>query len=124
MSWCSRWASRKASTPFELKPLEPQPANPQRSVLTGSSCTDLRRLVVDLGALEAPGVVDVDRLPLRIGVKRRVPGFAMAVAGALHAAEREVRLGADRAGVDVNDAGLEIVHRPERRVRVAREDRR
>ena len=39
------------------------------------------------------------------------------------AAEGEVHLGADRAGVDVGDPGLEVAHRPERGVHVAREDR-
>ena len=48
----------------------------------------------------------------------------MAVAGLLPAAEREVGLGAGRAGVDVDDPGLEVAHRPEGRVRVAGEDRR
>src|SRR5439155_1772464 len=70
-------------------------------------------LVVDLGALEAPREVDVDRLPLGKRVERGVARLAVAVAGLLPAAEREVRLGARRAGVDVADAGLEGAHRPE-----------
>ena len=52
-----------------------------------------------------------------------MPGLAVAVAGLLPAAEREVRLGAGRPGVDVDDAGLEVAHRPEGRVDVAGEDR-
>src|SRR5437870_4415112 len=81
-------------------------------------------LVVDLGALQAPREVDVDRLPLGERVERGVTGLAVAVAGLLPAAEWQVRLGARRAGVDVDDARLEVAHRPEGRVRVAGEDRR
>src|SRR5262249_44087395 len=79
---------------------------------------------VDLGALELARVVDVDRLPLRKDVERSLAGLAVAVAGVLRAAEREVHLGADRAGVDVGDAGVEVAHGSERLVDVAREDRR
>ena len=53
-----------------------------------------------------PGVVDVDRLPLGEDVERRLARLAVAVAGLLGAAEREVHLGAGRAGVDVGDPGL------------------
>jgi hypothetical protein len=60
-------------------------------------------LVVNLGPLQPTAEVDVDRLPLRIRVERRVARLAVAVAGLLPAAEREVDLGAGRAGVDVDD---------------------
>src|SRR3989442_12555153 len=80
-------------------------------------------LVVDLGTLQSAAEVDVDRLPLGERVERCVPGLAVAVPGLLPATEREMRLGAGRAGVDVDDPGLEVPHRPERGVRVAREDR-
>src|SRR5258705_12152836 len=82
------------------------------------------RLVVDLGALEASREVDVDRLPLGVRVERDMAGLAVAIAGLLPAAEREVDLGAGRAGIDVDDPGLEVAHRPEGRVHVAREDAR
>src|SRR5581483_9753317 len=78
---------------------------------------------VDLCALQLARVVDVDRLPLGEDVKRRLAGLAVAVSGVLRPAEREMHLGADGAGVHVRDAGLEIAHRAERRVDVAREDR-
>ena len=55
---------------------------------------------------------------------RDVTGLAVAVAGLLPATERQVRLGAGRAGVHVDDAGLEVAHRPEGHVHVAREDDR
>ena len=44
---------------------------------------------VDLGPLQLAGVVDVDRLPLREDVERRLTRLAVAVAGVLRAAERE-----------------------------------
>ena len=47
----------------------------------------------------------------------------MPVAGLLHAAERQVRLGADGGGVDVRDAVVELVERAEREVHVLRVDR-
>src|SRR3954447_11805237 len=81
-------------------------------------------LIVDLRALQLAAVVDVDRLPLREHVERGLPRFAMAVAGLLHPAERQVHLGARRSGVDVGDPGLQVPHRLERLVDVAREDRR
>ena len=58
-----------------------------------------------------------------MGVEGGVAGLAVAVAGLLHATEREVGLGADRARVHVDDARLEVAHRAEGRVGVAREDR-
>ena len=79
---------------------------------------------VDLGLLELPRVVDVDRLPLGEDVERGLARLAVAVAGLLRAAEREMHLGADRARVDVGDARVEVAHRAERRVHVAGEDRR
>src|SRR6476469_1156399 len=81
-------------------------------------------LVVDLRALEAPGEVDVDRLPLGVRIEGGMAGLAMAVAGLLPAAEREVRLGAGRPRVDVDDPGLEITHRAEGGIGIAGEDRR
>src|SRR3954453_10911781 len=78
---------------------------------------------VDLGLLEPARVVHVDRLPLGEDVERGLPRLAVAVARLLGAAEGQVHLGARRAGVDVRDAGLEVAHRPEGLVDVAREDR-
>src|SRR5216683_8125361 len=48
----------------------------------------------------------------------------MPIAGVLRAAERQMHLCTRRAGVDVRDPRLEIAHRAERLVHVAREDRR
>src|SRR4029079_12097617 len=87
-------------------------------------CLPSARLVVDLGALETSGEVDVDRLPLGVGVESDVAGLAVAVAGLLPATERQVDLRAGGSRVDVDDAGLEFAHRAEGRVHVASEDAR
>src|SRR3990172_9115100 len=81
-------------------------------------------LVVDLGSLQAARVVDVDRLPLGEHVERGLARLAVAVSGVLRTAEREVHLGAGRAGVDVGDPRLEVAHRAKRPIDVAGEDRR
>src|SRR4051794_36278171 len=83
----------------------------------------LPSLIVDLRSLEAAAEVDVDRLPFGERVECRMTGLSVSVARLLPAAEGQVRLGAGRSGVDVHDSGLEIAHRPEGGVRVAREDR-
>src|SRR3954447_6593831 len=92
--------------------------------ITMTSGSGRSLVVVDLRALQLAAVVDVDRLPFGEDIERGLAGFAVAVARLLHAAEREVHLGAGRAGVDVGDAGLQVAHRLERLVDVAREDRR
>src|SRR5438105_1880880 len=79
---------------------------------------------VDLGLLEPARIVDVDRLPLSEDVKRGLTGFAVAVARLLRPAEWEMDLGADRPGIHVRDAGVQVAHRAESAVHVAREDRR
>src|SRR5687767_1868533 len=91
---------------------------------TSTSAAGACLLIVNLGALEAAAEVDVDRLPLGVGVERGVAGLAMPVSRFLPATEWQVRLGPRRARVDVNDAGLEVAHGPERGVRIAGEDRR
>src|SRR5689334_13522956 len=73
-------------------------------------------LVVDLCPLEPATEVDVDRLPLGVRVEGGVAGLPVAVPGVLPAAEGQMRLGAGRAGVDVDDPRLEIAHGPERGV--------
>src|SRR5690348_16378508 len=78
---------------------------------------------VDLRALQPPGEVDVDDLRLRVEIVHFPAALAMPVASLLHAAEREVRLGADGRRVDVSDARVELTHRPERGVHVPRVER-
>ena len=78
---------------------------------------------VDLGALQLARVVDVDALPLAEEVERRLADLAMAVAGRLGAAERQVRLGADGAVVHVAQARVEVADGAEGEVDVAGEER-
>src|SRR5215469_453233 len=82
----------------------------------------LRGGVVDLGALEAVGVVHVDRFPFGVKIDGGEAGFAMAVAGLLGASERKVRFGADSWRVDVDDARVDVALGAERVVDVARVD--
>src|SRR5215510_4656813 len=80
-------------------------------------------LVVDLGALQLATEVDVDALPFGEEVEGGGAGFAMAVAGGFGAAEGQVYFRTGRAGVDVEDAGVDVLHRPEGAVDVLGEDR-
>ena len=63
---------------------------------------------VDLRALQLARVVDIDALPLAEEVERGLTHLAMAIAGGLGAAERQVRLRPDRAVVDVAQAGVKV----------------
>src|SRR3990172_7959865 len=79
-------------------------------------------LPVDLRLLWPAGVVDVDGLPLAVGVEGGRAGLAVAVAGAAGAAEGQLHLGADGAGVYIDDAGRYLFHRLERPAHVPRVD--
>jgi hypothetical protein len=79
-----------------------------------------RRLGVDLRALQAPAVIDIDRFPFAKGVERSLPSFARAVTGASGATERKLHLAADRAGVDIHDTGRQLPHRGECAIDVPR----
>src|SRR5712664_68959 len=72
-----------------------------------SKWEDLFR-VVDLSALELVGIVDVEGLPFGVEVDGGDSGFAVAVAGFLGAAERQVGFGADGWGVHIDDAGEQV----------------
>src|SRR5258708_1235219 len=74
--------------------------------------------VVDLGALELVGVVDVEGFPLGEEVDRGDGCFAVAVAGFLCAAEGQMGFGTDGGRVDVDDAGVEIADGLERTIHV------
>src|SRR5450759_853639 len=78
---------------------------------------------VDLRPLQAAAEVDVNRFPLGERVDRGLSGLAVAVSGAPRATEREVGLRADRAGVDVDNAGCKLAHGRESRVHIARVNR-
>src|SRR5690554_2052380 len=85
---------------------------------------DFLLVVVDLGALELAREVDVDRLPLGVEIDRGGAGLAVPVAGALGTTEGEVNLCPCRAGVDVENAGVDVLHCLEGLVDILREDRR
>src|SRR5687768_9844952 len=79
--------------------------------------------LVYLRALQLAAVVDVDALPLGEDVEDLRAGLAVAVPRRLGAAEGEVDLGADGRGVDVEDAGVHLLHRAEGAVDVPCVDR-
>src|SRR5580704_18911323 len=80
-------------------------------------------LAVNLGALQAIGVVDVERLPLGIEIQSRVARFAMPVPRLLRSPERQMNLRADGGSVYVNNARVQVAHRLERAVHVMSIDR-
>src|SRR6267154_823620 len=79
--------------------------------------------VVDLGALEFVGIVDVQGLPFGVEIDRGDCGFAVAVAGFLRAAEGQVGFGADGWRVGVDDAGEQVANGVKGAIHVARVDR-
>jgi hypothetical protein len=79
-----------------------------------------RSLGVDLRALQSPAVIDIERFPFAKGVERGLPGFARAVSGASRATKGELHFAANRAGVNIDDAGRQLAHRGECAVNVLR----
>ncbi len=79
-------------------------------------------VVIDLGALEFVGIVDVHGFPFGEEIDGSDGGFAMTVAGLLRAAKRQMRFGADGRSIHINDARIEILDRGKRAVDVARID--
>src|SRR6516225_8527296 len=76
-------------------------------------------VVVDLGALQFVGVVNVDGFPFREKVEGRDRRFTVAIAGLLGATKREMRFCADGGGIDIDDAGVEITEGGEGGVDIA-----
>src|SRR4029450_451347 len=97
-----RFGRRRRQKPRRASGPGPPPARTRRACAAVRSRLRGGGLLgsVDLGALRVAGIVDVDRLPLREHVERGLARLAVAVAGVLRATEREVNLGADRAGGD------------------------
>src|SRR5229473_7308655 len=95
------------------------PSNPPWPV--GSITSEL--IVIDLGALELVGIVDVDGLPLGEKVDGSNGGFAVAVAGLLGAAERQVCFSADCRSVYIDNSGIEIARSLEGAIHVSRINR-
>jgi hypothetical protein len=79
---------------------------------------------VDLGFLQAVGIVDVDRLPLGVKVDGAETAFAMTVAGGFYAAEGLLDFGANRGGVELVYSGVEVADGGEGAVDVASVERR
>src|SRR5690349_19992656 len=78
---------------------------------------------VNLRTLQAVGVINVKRLPFGVELDGGRAGFAVAVAGALGAAESELDFGADGGRIYINDAGLEVPHGAVGPVHIPRVDR-
>src|SRR5437667_7811192 len=79
-------------------------------------------IIIDLGALELVGIIDVHRLPLGEEIDGSNGRFAVAVAGLLRAAEGQVCFRADRRGVYVNNPGIQIAGGLEGAIHVSRVD--
>src|SRR6266571_1029470 len=79
--------------------------------------------VVDLGALELVGIIDVDGLPFGEEINGGDGGFAVAIAGLLRADKGQMRLRPNRGGVDVDDSGVQIACGLESAVHVSRVNR-
>src|SRR5207302_9230920 len=80
-------------------------------------------LAVNLGALQAIGVVDVERLPLGIEVQRRIARLAMAVAGLFCASKGQMDLRPNGRRVYVDNSGMQVAHSLEGSVYVLSVDR-
>src|SRR2546427_9907126 len=80
------------------------PSNPPWSIASVPSVS----IVVDLGALELVGIVDVNRLPFGEEIDSGNGRFAMAVAGLLGASEGQVGFRADRWRIHVDKSGVDI----------------
>src|SRR5438046_10372109 len=76
--------------------------------------------VVDLGALELVGIIDVDGLPFGEEINGGDGGFAVAIASLIGAAKGPMRFRPNRGGVDVDDSGVQIACGLERAVNVSR----
>src|SRR5579871_5843215 len=79
---------------------------------------------VDIGCARAPCVVEENALELGEELEAFLGHLPAPNPAPLHAAERDLRLAADRRRVDVHHPGLDVVHEPHDRVGVARVDRR
>src|SRR6266567_1941955 len=76
--------------------------------------------VVDLGALELVGIIDVDGLPFGEEINGHREA---AIAGLLSAAKGQMRFRPNRGGVDVDDSGVQIACGLESAVHVSRVNR-
>src|SRR5207249_3694420 len=111
------------------------PSRPRKALATASERTDARRIARvrsrpagDAGSpamsMTAALVADVDHLLLGEEIEGRGAALAVAEARLLHAAERHLRLAAERGDVHVQHARLRLVGVPERGPQIVRVDRR
>src|ERR1043165_1504888 len=80
----------------------PSPAVPPCSSAS-SVVKKLRRLHVDLRALQFARVIHVDALPFRIEIQHRRAGLAVPVAGLLDAPEGQMDFGANGWAIAIRD---------------------
>src|SRR5258708_3661224 len=78
---------------------------------------------INLCALQAVLVVDIERLPFRVEVDGGRSSFAVAVAGVLGSSKRKLNFSADCGRIHVDNAGFEIPHGPIRLVYISGVDR-
>src|SRR5262245_41548114 len=95
-TWCPE--STRALTPPGTSPTRYSWSLISRTVPTSMGPPPI--LAIDLRSLEGAAEVDVDGLPFREDVQGLHAGLAVAVAGALGAPERKVRLRPDGGRVD------------------------
>src|SRR4029079_3749229 len=96
------------------------PASTPRTTAPSASSVGRAEVVVDLRPLQHAREVAVTDLRLRIELVDFPAAFAVPVSGLLYPAERHMGLCADRWSVDVRDAVVQLVERPEREVHVPR----
>src|ERR1700678_4517785 len=91
------WKVLRVVGPSALLPLVPFPTLPL-----------LPR--IDLGSLQAVGIVYVDCFPRGVKIERAGSAFAMPVAGLLHPAEGQMNLSPNGRRVDISDTGFQVTH--------------
>src|SRR5438477_6159331 len=79
---------------------------------------------INLRALQPVRVVHVHGFPLGVKIDCTNAALAVSVPRGLHPSEGQVHLGADGGRIDVSDARMQVAHRGERLVHVARVDGR
>src|SRR5882762_8643678 len=89
---------------------------PWRDRLTVFSC-------IHLCALQAVGVIDIERLPFGVEVDGGRSGFAVAVASFLCPSKGKLDFRSDRGRIHVDDAGFKIPHGPICLIHIPRVDR-
>src|SRR5215472_12978790 len=119
----SNGRGRARDVPCPVAAIRQHTASEHDSSLVPFNLPDAYLSVVDLRPLELVGIVDVNRLPLGEEIDGGNGGFAMPVAGMLRAAKWQMRFGANRRRVNVNDSSVQIARGLKGAVHVARINR-